>query len=117
MGYYKKWKPSKTAAREFAQKMDEIGDFCSSHGICQSRSGDSYYFTIGGTPYRVSNHTTAASDRGMYNDFGEKIRDSYHADDDPRTVYITAGKTRIIEIYNALKAGKHLDKRGYILEG
>ena len=28
MGFYKKWSPSKTARREYAQKMNEIGEFC-----------------------------------------------------------------------------------------
>lgn len=111
--YKRKWKPSKTAAREFAAKMDEIEAFCSAHGISHSRSNDSYYFTINGVNYRISNHTYAASDAGMYNAFGEKVRSSYHsADEINNTISIFASKTRLIEIYNDLKAGYILDGRG-----
>lgn len=46
MGY--KWKPSKSAKRAFAQKMDEIDDYCAAHGISSSATNDSYYFTING---------------------------------------------------------------------
>lgn len=57
-----RWKPSKSAAREFAAKMNEIDS---------SLMQDSYYFTIDGQKYRVSNHTVAASNRGAYNVEGE----------------------------------------------
>lgn len=121
MSYYRKWKPSKTAAREFAETMSNIDDFCRENGIGQSRSSDSYYFTINGVDYRVSNHTIAASDNGMYrvNAYTgelEKVRESYHnTEAEKDLVCITASKTRIIEIYNNLKAGKKLDKRGYVI--
>lgn len=113
MGY--RYKVSKTKAREYAQKMDEIDDFCRANGISHSLSSDSYYFTVDGIKYRVSNHTLQASDRGIRDSLtGEKLRDSYHQHDDD-LVCITAGKTRIIEIYNAVKAGKVLDKRGNVI--
>ena len=113
-GFRYKYKPSKTKAREFAQKMDDIDKFCEEHGISQSRSSDSYYFTINGQRYRVSNHTVATSNSKAYNDFGEKVRDVYHpGGEDADTIYIAAGKTRIIEIYNDLKDGYELDKRGF----
>ena len=108
-----RYKPSRTAAREFAQEMERIEIFCSEHGIRRSASSDSYYFSVNGTKYRVSNHTRSASDKGMYDMSGYKVRESYHDKDDD-TVCITAGKTRIIEIYNALVAGKELDGRGYV---
>ena len=111
MGFYK-WKPSKTAIREFKEKMDVIGDFCRANGISQSSTSDSYYFTLNGVDYRVSNHTIEASDRGMYDQNGNKIRGSYHSNDKD-LVCITASKTRLIEIYNDLKSGYQLDKRGY----
>lgn len=108
-----RYKPSKSKAREFALKMNEIDEFCREHGISQSRSSDSYYFFLKGKKYRISNHTIAASNNKAFNDFGEQIRDKYHADtEDPETVYITAGKTRIIEIYEDLEAGYELDRRG-----
>lgn len=115
MGYGYKYRPSKTARREYAQKMNEIDDFCAVNGISKSFSGDSYYFTVNGQKYRVSNHSVEASNRGALDEAtGEKTRALYHEngrEDD--TVYIHAGKTRIIEIYTALKAGKELDGRGY----
>jgi len=43
---------------------------------------------------------------------GEKLRESYHDDDDD-LVCITAGKTRIAQVYNDLKNGHKLDKRGF----
>lgn len=110
-----KWKPSKSAAREYAAKMQEIEKFCRENGIDKSASGDSYYFEINGQKYRVSNHTVEASNAAAYNDLGEQVRDKYHADgrlDD--TVYIHAGKTRIIEIYENIKSGKAVDGFGRV---
>lgn len=115
MGYRYKWKASKTAKREFANKMQEIDDFCYANGITSSRTNDSYYFTIDGVDYRVSNHTVEASNRGAFNEFGEQVRELYHNKSNiSNVVYITASKTRIIEIYNNLKNGFILDKRGNI---
>lgn len=106
-----KWKPSKTQRTEFALKMREIEDFCKKNDIYKSISGDSYYFYINGVKYRVSNHTIEASNRKAFNDFGEQIRELYHDEYDDCVCY-TAGKTRIIDIYNDLKNGYSLDKRG-----
>lgn len=118
MAYGRRWKPSKTAAREFAQTMDEIRDFCIENHIDQSRNGDSYYFTIDGQSYRVSNHTVEASNRAAYSDEYGQIRDVYHPDGRKADViYIHAGKTRIREIYNDLKNGYELDGKGYRKEG
>ena len=109
----RRFKPSRSQARAFAQKMAEIDNFCRENAIDHSRSSDSYYFTINGQNYRVSNHTIAASNRGAYNELGEQIREKYHENkESDDVIYITAGKTRIIEIYNDLKAGHKLDRRG-----
>lgn len=120
MGYGWKWRPSRSAAREFGEKMREIDEYCRQNMIEKSFSGDSYYFRLNGQKYRVSNHTIAASDRGMYRENGltgelEQVRESYHKNDDD-LICFTAGKTRIIEIHKALKAGKQLDKRGNVKE-
>lgn len=114
-----KWKPSRAAAREYAEKMQEITDFCEKNKISHSNSYDSYYFEVAGQKYRVSNHTIEASNaaaeafdpvKGFY-----QSRDLYHpAGRESDTVYIHAGKTRIIEIYTALKEGKSLDGRGNV---
>lgn len=106
---YSGWKPSKTKAKEFAQKMKEIDDFCNENNIVQSSSSDSYYFEINGQKYRVSNHTVDASNRGAYDELtGSNKRELYHPNGEKDdTIYITAGKTRIMDIYNNLKAGKN----------
>ena len=105
---------SKTAKREFAEKMREVDRFCVENNIEMSFSNDSYYFRINGQKYRVSNHTVAASNRGAYDrETGEQIRELYHPDGEEKdTIYITASKTRIIDIYTDLKAGYTLDRRG-----
>lgn len=108
-----KWKPNAAARRQYGEQMENIRRYCQEHGITVSESGDSYYFEIGGTPYRVSNHTVEASNAGAYDERGEKVRPLYHPEGrEPGTVYITAGKTRIIEIHTALLAGEQLDSRG-----
>ena len=108
-----KWKPSKEQAKDFKDTMKKINQFCLENNIQQSLSSDSYYFIVNGIPYRISNHTVAASDKGCYDDIGNKIRESYHNNDPENMVYITASKTRIIEIYNDIVAGYKLNKRGY----
>lgn len=117
MSYYYKRRPSKSARREFAKKMDEIHFFCKENGIDYSASKDSYYFYINGQKYRVSNHSVEASDRRAWawiNGEEVQIRPEYHGGRDEDTIYIHASKTRIIEIYNNLKAGYELDGRGNI---
>ena len=79
------------------------------------REWDSYYFHLNGKKYRVSNHTMEASNRKAYNRFGEQVREKYHdLEEEKDTICITASKTRIIEIYDCLKKGIELDKRGRI---
>ena len=112
MGYRYKWKPSKAAAREFAEKMDEIDQFCRENGIRHSLSSDSYYFQIDGQEYRVSNHSVESSNSHAYNWMGEQTRDEYHPEGRREDViYIHASKTRIIQIYNDLKNGYKLNGR------
>ena len=109
-----RWKPSRSKAREFAQKMSEIDQFCAEHGIEQSRTSDSYYFIVNGRRYRVSNHTVEASNAAAYDEFGRQTRSLYHADGRQHDVtYIYAGKTRLPAIYMDIVAGYELDGRGY----
>lgn len=78
--YGYRWRPSKSAKRAFAQKMDEIDDFCKKNGISQSSRGDSYYFWIDDQYYRVSNHSVESSYK-------------YHPNGrDEDTIYIHASK-------------------------
>lgn len=109
-----RWKPSKTAKKEFAEKMNEIDNFCRDNNISCSRTNDSYYFFINGVEYRVSNHSIESSNKGAYDSEGNQIRALYHGSKrEESVVYIHASKTRIIEIYNDLKAGFKLNGRGY----
>lgn len=50
--YRRKWKPSRTKAQEFKNKMREIDEYCAENGITQSKNSDSYYFTHNGIEYR-----------------------------------------------------------------
>lgn len=105
---------SKTKAREYAIQMADIEKFCQENAIHSSGSLDSFYFVVNGTSYRVSNHTIEASNRGAYDELFQKIRDCYHnVELEKDVVKITASKLRLPEIYNALVAGKKLNKRGY----
>ena len=113
MGY--RFKPSKAKAREFAEKMDVVRDFCVIHNISHSLSMDSFYFCLRGQSYRVSNHTIEASNRAAFNDLGQ-TRELYHSARDADTIYIHASKTRIIEIYENLAAGHAIDGRGNVQE-
>lgn len=113
MAYGRKWKPSKSQAREFAVQMEGIEKFCAENGIQVSSTNDSYYFTLNNINYRVSNHTVESSNKGMYDSLGNQIRNSYHPNGrEKNVVYIYASKTRIIDIYNDLKNGYELDGRG-----
>lgn len=118
MGFGYRYKPSKTKIREYAEKMDRIDDFCSKNNISRSANSDSYYFEINGQKYRVSNHSVESSNRGAYEEgTHEQIRELYHPEGREKdTIYIHAEKTRIMEIYENLKAGKELDGRGNIKE-
>jgi len=98
MGYMK-WKPNKAQKEEFKQRMNEIESFISENRIDASASRDSFYFEIAGQKYRVSNHAVESS---PYHPFG-RLED---------VIYIHASKTRLIEIYTALAAGKKLNGRG-----
>lgn len=113
MAHRFKYTPSRAKAREYAQEMDDIRKFCDAHGIAYSRTMDSYYFSVNGKSYRVSNHSVESSNAHAYAWNGEQIRQQYHAGGrDENTIYIHAGKTRIKEIYEDLCAGHTLDGRG-----
>ena len=112
-----RWKPSRTKAREFAAKMEEIDIYCREHGIEQSRTSDSYYFTFNGIKYRVSNHSIEASNAAAYDTLYGKTRELYHPNGrEEGTRYIHGSKTRIIEIYEAVTSGKTIDGRGNIVK-
>lgn len=104
---YRRWKPSKSAAREFAAKMNEIDEYCQRNGISRSISSDSYYFRHNGVDYRISNHSVESSVSS------DGIR--YHGDSDEYRKHvfcIHAGKTRLIEIHQLIVSGAKVDHRG-----
>lgn len=110
---YKYRNTSRKKKREFAEKMNEIFDFCKEKGIVQSTTGDSYYFSINGINYRVSNHSIESSNARAFDEYGNQLRDKYHEDQRRAdTIYIHASKTRIIEIYTDLENGFTLNNRG-----
>lgn len=92
-----------------------IDEFCMEHGITRSASGKSYYFRIRGRRYRVSDHFRWQSDCGMYDQVGNKIRESYKKEGIEERE-IRCGKTKIIQVYNALKAGKTVNEHGIIMD-
>ena len=116
--YRYKYHPSAAQKKEFHEKMLEIEAFCEKNGISASFNKDSYYFSIDGQRFRVSNHSMEASNRAAYDEYtGKQWRDLYHdLDREDDVIEILAGKTRIIEIYNDLMAGYELDYRGRRIE-
>ena len=108
-----KYRPSRAKINEFIEKMNEIDAFVACHNISSSKTNDSYYFKINDKEYRVSNHSIQQSNAKAYDDLGNQIREKYHAEGED-VIEILASKTRIIEIYTALKNGCELDKRGNI---
>ena len=89
--------------------------FAPKTALLQVKNNDSYYFTLSGTSYRVSNYTIEASNKAAFDiNTGMYKRDLYHETErKDDTVYIHAGKTRIMDIYNDLKAGYKLNEKGY----
>lgn len=115
MGYYK-WKPSKSAIAEYTKSMNELEDFLCTHlDISASAKRDSFYFTHNNVKYRISNHSVEKSNEKAFNFQGEQVRELYHPNGrEEDTRYIHASKTRLIEIYNNIKAGRLVDGRGYL---
>ncbi len=95
------------------RKLAQIREFCDDHNIRYSKNQDSYYFTIRGTRYRVSNHTVEASNKAAYRRDGTRRRELYHPNGREKdTVYIHASHFRIPQIYMDLRMGRDLDGRG-----
>lgn len=112
MGFYK-WRPSKAQAKSFAAQMELIQRFCDENHIDYSNSMDSYYFVLNGVKYRVSNHSVETSNKSATDELGRQVHRVCHEDGrQENTIYIHASKTRIVEIFNDLKAGRILDGRG-----
>ena len=110
------WRPREDARKEFAQKMRKIDEFCAANNIShvQSVSGDSYTFQIDGQAYRVANHRVDTSGNRTYNVLGEQIQHNHQEQAPTDIIHIHASKTRIVDIYNNLKAGLELDRRGNV---
>lgn len=102
------WKPSKEEAKAFAIKMSEIKAFCEEFNIIKNYKEDSYYFELNGNMYRVSNHSKPLD--VDYDEFGNKIK--YYEYEG--VILIQASKTRIMDIYMALKNGNAVDSKGNV---
>ena len=111
MGFHYKWQPNQSKKRKFAKQMQEIDKFCEEHEIYQSKTSDSYYFTVNGVDYRVSNHSVESSVWKDDMGYTHNYHDAYYR---KRVVCIHASKTRIIEIYNKIVNGYELDGKGNI---
>jgi len=98
----------------YDEEMHDIQVFCKKHHIITDKNHNSYYFKLNGQKYRVSNHTIDESNKRAFNRFnGRQFREIYHPEgEDPNVVYIIAGKRKIKRIYNDLRMGRKLDKRG-----
>lgn len=113
----KSWKPSKAQKEAFKQTMNDVETFVEAHHIEHSAKYDSFYFTVNGKHYRVSNHSIEASNRAAYDELGNQKRELYHGwERDKDTVYIHASKTRLIQIYTDLEAGRKLNGRGEVIQ-
>lgn len=109
----RRWRPTKAQMKEYISKMNEIDEFCKVHNIERSASSDSYYFTLNGQDYRISNHTIEASNKRAYDGSGRQKRHKYHPDEREDNIkYIHASKTRLIEIYKILETGCEVDGYG-----
>jgi hypothetical protein len=108
---FRKFKPNKTEKLIYIDKLTKLDNFLSSNtDIVSSSTRESFYFTVNGKYIRVSNHTISKSNSNMYDDLGNKIRDSYHLC--KYDTEITASPLRLPEIYTYLLNGVELDKRG-----
>ena len=79
----------------------ELTEFCERNGIRRSKYGDSFYFTLQGKRYRISNHSTEISNSWSRNLNGKQIRRPYHSRRD-NTVSIIAPRSRVKAIYEEL---------------
>ena len=107
--------PSKERRKKDAIKLES---FCRENAIIKSETGKSYYFSMAGKKYRVSNHTIADSNRGAYGKNGKKRRRLYHdAEADSNLICINVSKPdkNIYRIYNSLKRGAVVDAYGEVL--
>lgn len=59
---------------------EKLTAFCKENGIKRSKRGNSFYFTIEGKNYRVSDHSADFSNRCRFASNGKKIRGKYHSD-------------------------------------
>ena len=78
--------------KDYARLMKRIDIFCKERRILQGKGSDSYYFSINGTAYVVSNRRREVAEG---------------------TVFILASKTRIMRICEDLDQGLQLNYRGY----
>ena len=94
-GHKSKYNLSQKKITEYKRKMREIEKFCKENNIKASYNYNNYEFELNGIKYTIQNCATPPSTENE--------------------VFIYAGKTRLIEIYDCLKAGKKIDRRGNVI--
>ena len=118
--------PSAEEKEAFKAAMRELEAYVKAEGISASAGYDSFYFEVDDRSYRVSNHSVEASNRNRCDkcqrEHGgapcSEVKHCYvfHKGGRDKAVrYIHAGKTRLVGIHKALKAGFKLDGRGNII--
>ena len=100
---------------EFVPKIDEIDEFCSKNGILHYPWDDSYFFTVNGKECRVCDYTKFFPSHNNYDFNCKKLPPDrlFYGKRGEYDVDIIAGRTRLVQIYNDLKAGYDLDRRGF----
>lgn len=105
---------SKTKKREYAIKLEEVKDYCDKNHIYYNYKAKSFYFSVNGKDYRVSNHTVEASNKAAFDEFGYQWRELYHPKGRKDEIQIFASPVRLIEIHQNLLKGLDLDGRGRV---
>ena len=85
------------------EQIQDIEDYCYKNRI-KVCNNSSYYFSINGMDYRVSDHRLATRPSSVKERFGN---DKFYS--------IIADPLKIVEIHSALKKGKKIDVRGRLI--
>lgn len=88
--------------KNYVEYTKRIVLFCKLNGITYSTSLDSFYFSLNGKDYRISNHSLEDSikfSHGRYHTNKEQNKN---------LICIQADKSQLFKIYNKLKEGKEI---------
>lgn len=100
--------------RNYVERLEALDAFCEEHDIMCNVHRDSFYFELNGKRYRVSNHSIKANWERAYSGMRDDLKPLYHPNGyDKSIIYIHAGKFRVPQIYEDIRAGYDLNLRGY----